>query len=223
MTDFENARKTMVDSQLLPDNVSDRGVLAAMGSVPREEFVPSRLRSLSYMDRDLPLKEASESGPARSLMDPASFGRLVQLAALADGDFVLDVGCASGYSAAVLAHLTDSVIALESEEELAAQASETLTDLEVDNAAVVIGNLEAGYPDEGPYDAIVLGGSVEVVPEALIGQLKDGGRLVVVIGEGQSGRATIVTKLDGEISFRAAFDADVPPLPGFKKATAFVF
>ena len=120
------------------------------------------------------------------------------------------------------ARLSDSVVALESDEGLAAQASDILTDLEVDNAAVVVGELEAGYPAEGPYTAIVLGGSVEVVPDSLIGQLKDGGRLVAVVGRGRSGKATIVTKSGGEISSRTAFDADVPALPGFRKPATFV-
>ena len=123
MTDFEDARRKMVESQLRTENVTDRGLLAAMGAVPREVFVPARLRSLAYIDRDLTLKEAGETGPERLLMEPAPFARLAQLATLSDDDFVLDIGCASGYSAAVLARLSDSVVALESDGELAAQAS----------------------------------------------------------------------------------------------------
>ncbi len=222
MTDFEDARRKMVESQLRTENVTDRGLLAAMGAVPREVFVPARLRSLAYIDRDLTLKEAGETGPERLLMEPAPFARLAQLATLSDDDFVLDIGCASGYSAAVLARLSDSVVALESDGELAAQASDILTDLEVDNAAVVVGELEAGYPAEGPYDAIVLGGSVEFVPDSLVDQLKDGGRLVAVIGRGRSGQATILTKSGGQMSSRTAFDADVPALPGFLRPVTFV-
>ncbi len=130
---------------------------------------------------------------------------------------------ASGYSAAVLARLAGSVVALESDADLAAQASETLVELGIDNAAVVTGPLDAGYPSEGPYDVIVVGGAVEVVPEALLDQLKDGGRLVAVVGYGRAASATLFTRSGDDIGSRVAFDADVRPLPGFRKPKAFVF
>jgi protein-L-isoaspartate(D-aspartate) O-methyltransferase len=223
MEDFSTARTKMVDSQLRTQNVTDFAVLSAMGAVPREHFVPAAMRPFAYIDQDILIKEASADGPARYLMEPGPLGRLLQLADVTSSDIALDVGCASGYSAAVLARLAGSVVALESDETLAARASETLVELGIDNVAVVTGPLEAGYAAEGPYDVIFLGGAVETVPQALFDQLKDGGRLVAVVGYGRSALATLFTKSGGDIGDRAEFDADVRPLPGFRKAKAFVF
>ena len=223
MDDFSTARTKMVDNQLRTQSVTDFGVLDAMGAVPREHFVPPALRPFAYIDDDLRIKEATGDGPARYLMEPAPFGRLLQLADVSKTDIALDVGCASGYSAAVLARLADSVVALESDEALAAQASETLVELGIDNVAVVAGSLEEGYPSEGPYDVIFVGGAIETVPSGLLDQLKDGGRLVAVVGYGRAALATLYTKSDGDIGSRPEFDADVRPLPGFRKAKAFVF
>ena len=223
MSDFTAARTKMVDNQLRTQSVTDYEVLAAMGDVPREPFLPTASRALAYIDRDMLIKEAGPDTPARYIMEPAPFARLVQLAEVTKADFVLDIGCGTGYSAAVLARLANSVVALESDGDLAAKASETLVDLGIDNVALVTGALDAGYPSEGPYDVIFIGGAVEVVPEVLLAQLKDGGRLVAVVGYGRASAATIFTKSDGDIGSRPAFDADVRPLPGFRKPKAFVF
>lgn len=223
MTDFAAQRIKMVDSQLRTEDVTDYDVLGAMGEVPRERFVPARLKGLAYIDDDLVVKEASGTGPARHLMRPANFARLVQAAEIAPTDIVLDVGCGTGYSAAVLARLAQSVVALESDPDLAAAASAALTDLAIDNAAVVTGPLTAGHAAEGPYDAILLGGSVEEIPEALFAQLKEGGRLVAVVGRGRAAPAMVYTKSDSDIGRLPLFDAFVPPLPGFARPKAFVF
>ncbi len=223
MDDFTTARTKMVDNQLRTQSVTDYEVLAAMGAVPREEFLPPASRALAYIDSDLALATAAADGPARYMMEPAPLARLVQLAEVGKADVVLVVGCGSGYSAAVLARLADSVVALEQDRELAAEASETLTELGVDNVAVVTGSLEAGYPSEAPYDVIFVDGAVEVVPAALTDQLKDGGRLVAVVGYGRSAAATLFRRSAGDIGSRIAFDADVQPLPGFRKPKAFVF
>lgn len=223
MTDFDAARAKMVESQLLTENVTDRRLIAAMRKVPREAFLPERLRPIAYIDRDLLLAEATADAPARYLLEPAPFARLVQSVQIDRGDCVLDLGCGTGYSAAVLAELAESVVAMESDEGLSATASEILTELEVDNAAVVTGDLEKGYPDEAPYDVIVLEGAVDFVPEALLAQLRDGGRLVCVIGRGRAADATVFIKADGETGTDVVFDTDVPPLPGFARPPAFVF
>ena len=223
MDDFTAQRTKMVDNQLRTQNVTDYDVLAAMGAVPRERFLPPASRPLAYIDSDLALTAAAPDSPPRYMMEPAPLARLVQLAEVGKADVVLVVGCGSGYSAAVLARMANSVVALEQDADLAAQASETLTELEVDNVAVVTGSLEAGYPSEAPYDVIFVDGAVEVVPEALVGQLKDGGRLVAVVGYGRSAAATIFRRSGEDIGSRVAFDADVQPLPGFRKAKAFVF
>lgn len=223
MEDFSAARTKMVDSQLRTENVTDFEVLAAMAAVPRERFVPAGQGGLAYVDRDVPITPKGAEGGSRYLMEPAPFARLLQAAEVAKTDIVLDVGCGTGYSAAVLARLADSVVALESDAALAASASETLTDLGVANAAVVSGPLEEGYPSEGPFDVIVVEGAVEVVPDALFAQLKDGGRLVAVVGYGRAASARVYRKSAGEIGSYDAFDAAIMPLPGFRKPQAFVF
>lgn len=223
MEDFAAIRTRMVDSQLRTENVTDYAVLAAMGDIPRERFVPARMRSLAYIDEDLAVKDASGGSPARYLMEPAPFARLIQAAEIDPADIVLDVGCATGYSTAVLGRLANSVVAVEADAELAALASENLVDLGVANAAVVTGPLAEGYPSEGPYDVIFLGGAVEFVPDALFAQLKDGGRLVGVVGYGRAAVATLCTKTDGDIGSRPLFNAHLRPLPGFDKPRAFVF
>jgi protein-L-isoaspartate(D-aspartate) O-methyltransferase len=223
MEDFDAAREKMVDCQLRTEAVTDYGVLAAMSEIPRERFVPPRLRPLAYIDEDLKVKEAEGEMPARFLMEPAPFARLIQAAEITPSDIVLDIGCATGYSTAVLARLADSVVAVEADPELAALASENLVDLGVANAAVVTAGLTEGYASEGPYDVIFLGGAVEYVPDALLAQLKDGGRLVGVVGHGLAAQATLFTRTTGDIGSRTVFNAHLQPLPGFEKPKAFVF
>ena len=223
MEDFTVARTKMVDNQLRTQNVTDYEVLAAMGEVPREQFVPRASRALAYIDRDIMVKAAGPDGPARYLMEPAPLARLVQLAEVEAGDVALVVGCGTGYSAAILARLAGSVVALESDAELAARASETLAEQGIDNVSVVTGTLQDGYPAEAPYDVIFVDGAVEEVPTVLLDQLKDAGRLVAVVGYGRSASATQFRRSGEDIGSRVAFDADVQPLPGFRKTKAFVF
>jgi protein-L-isoaspartate(D-aspartate) O-methyltransferase len=223
MADLSIARRTMVDGQIRTVDVTDHALLAAMGEIPRERFVPGRLRTLAYLDRDLPVGEARGSQEARYLMAPGPFARLVQAAEIDSEDVVLDVGCGTGYSAAVLGRLASSVVALESDPVLAQFANEALSGLGIDNVAVVTGPLENGYPSEGPYDVIVLEGAVETVPQSLLQQLKEDGRLVGVLGYGRTGRATVYERSGEGISARTVFDANVAPLPGFRKPKAFVF
>jgi protein-L-isoaspartate(D-aspartate) O-methyltransferase len=198
-------------------------VLAAMSEIPRERFLPPRMRALAYIDEDLPVKAAEGDMPARYLMEPAPFARLVQAAEIQPSDIVLDIGCATGYSTAVLARLADSVVAVEVDAELAVLAGENLVDLGVANAAVVTAPLTAGYPSEGPYDVIFLGGAVEVVPDVLFEQLKEGGRLVSVVGYDRAAQAMLFTRTSEDIGSRPVFNARLHPLPGFNKPKAFVF
>jgi protein-L-isoaspartate(D-aspartate) O-methyltransferase len=221
--DFAAQRLKMVDGQLRTTDVTDRAVLDAMLTVPREEFVPARRRALAYIDEDIEVRQADDSGPARFLMEPSPFARLLQLAALGRGDFVLDVGCATGYSSAVISQLAGSVVALEADDDLAYSATTTLDRLGYDNVAVVRGPLAAGFEAEAPYDCIVVEGAVETVPDALLGQLRDGGRLVAVVGLGAVGQATIFRRQGEVVSRRRAFNAAVRPLAEFLSKPEFQF
>jgi protein-L-isoaspartate(D-aspartate) O-methyltransferase len=217
MSDSSAARKHMIECQLMPNGVTDSELLAALEAVPRELFVPKSLRGVAYVDEDLQI------APGRYLTEPRVFARLLAAAEIDGGEVVLDVGCGRGYSTAVIARLASSVVALESDEALAAAASETLTELEVDNAAVVTGPLAEGYPSQAPYDVILLSGAVDEIPPALTEQLNDGGRLLAVVGVGAAGGAVLVVRHDDVLARRSLFDAAVPPLPGFQVEPGFVF
>jgi protein-L-isoaspartate(D-aspartate) O-methyltransferase len=218
MVDFAQARRTMVDSQVRPSDVTDLRLIAAMLDVAREQFVPAAHRAIAYLDMDVPVGEGG-----RALLKPMVFSKLLQAAGVAEGDRVLDVGCATGYSAAVLARLAGEVVALEEDVALARIAGETLAASGVSNASVVSGPLHDGWQRGAPYDVIVVEGASEVVPAALLAQLKEGGRLVAVIGSGPMGKATIFRSGGGRASGQTLFDATAPLLPGFARPAAFVF
>lgn len=207
----------MVDSQLRTTSVTALDVLEAFLTVPREAFVPLRKRAVAYIDEDIAVAQG------RFLMEPSPFARLVQLAAVKPEDVVLDVGCATGYSAAILSRLASSVIAVESDADLAAQATESLVDLGYDNVVVLNQALERGCPEEAPYDVIVIEGAVDEVPQALTAQLRDGGRLVAVEGVGNAGIAKIFVKDGDVVSARRAFNCSIRPLPGFEAEAQFQF
>ncbi len=223
--DFAAARHNMVESQLRPNNVTEPRLIDTMGQIPRELFVPTARRSVAYCDECIEVAPAdSEGNGPRYIMQPMTFGRLVQLSAVSKSDLVLDVGCATGYSAAVLGHLADAVVAVEEIELMAEEAGNLLNELGVDNAAVLTGRLNEGYAKQGPYDVIVLEGAVEHVPDGLFDQLKDGGRLVAVIEEAGVGQTRLYQKNDNTISERAGLGANAKPLPGFEAdREAFVF
>lgn len=207
MTDFDRARAQMVDNQLRTSGVTDRRVLSAIGSVPREKFVPDLRRPLAYIDEALPL------GGTRKLGAPAPFAKLVQLAAIEHTDKVLDVGCATGYSAAVLAQLGESVVAVESDSVLAATARAALGELGVANATLVEGPLETAGKSKGPYDVIVVEGVLAAVPDGLLNQLKPEGRLVALVSDnGRPPVAHLFVRTGKGIAARAEFDARLPPL-----------
>ena len=207
----------MVETQLRPHRVLDPRLAAAMAEIPREAFVPARLAEVAYVDDDI------EVAPGRFLMEPRVFGRLLQEAAVAAGDVVLDVGCGTGYSTAVLARLAATVVALEPDAALRARATETLARLGMDNAALMDGELAAGDPAHGPYNVIFLGGAVEIVPDALRDQLADGGRLAPVVVRRGVGKATIIERHGQAFGAREVFDAATPPLPGFTRKRGFTF
>lgn len=221
--DFAELRTKMVDSQVRTTDVTDLRIISAMLDIAREEFVDPAHRELAYIDEDIRLSGQTGNDGQRYLMEPSPFAKLVQLAAIKPQDVVLDVGCGSGYSAAVLSKLAQSVVALESDAGLAAMAGDLLAKLGCHNVAVVEGALNRGHAAEAPYDVIFLGGAVEEIPDALFGQLKEKGRLVAVIGHGNAGVAYLYVKTNGVVGRVRGFNAAVKPLPGFRREAAFVF
>ncbi len=217
MTDFEAARVAMVDCQVRPSDVTSFPIIDAMLRIPRERFVPSALRSVCYAGAHVRL------GEGRVLLDPRVFSKMLDAAEVGPEDLVLDLGCGLGYSTAVLARLCAAVVGVESDAAMTRQAGETLTALELDNAVVKEGELAAGDPAEGPYDVIFVNGGVETLPEALTGQLRDGGRLVAIFMEGEVGHCVVATRNGDVLERRRVFDATAPLLDGFRKAPEFVF
>lgn len=221
--DFAVQRVKMVDGQVRTTDVTQLDLLEAMLSVPREKFVPTRIRALSYSDEALEISTPETGGEPRYLMQASPMAKLLQLADIRAGDFVLIVGAGSGYSAAVVSLIAGSVIALESNEAIANQASETLSALGYDSAVVVHGDLARGYPEQAPFDVIFVEGAVDHVPDALLEQLRDGGRLVAVTGQGNASLARLYVRENGTISNRPVFNAAIKELPGFKIAPIFQF
>ncbi len=219
MIDFSAARRMMVDGQVRTADVTDLRLLAAMGEVARERFVARNQQALAYLDRDVPASDGGGAG--RCLLKPMVLAKLIQLAEIEATDRVLDVGCATGYSSAVLARLAGSVVALEEDRALVAAAAQSLAAFS--NVKVVNGLLMTGWPLAEPYDVILMQGAVEVVPEAILSQLNDGGRLVCVFGDGPQRKAMLYRRSGAETSGRPMFDAAAPLLPGFSRKPAFVF
>ena len=215
MTDFAAARRNMVDGQIRTADVTDLRLLWAFQDTPRERFVPPQSTALAYLDLDVPV------GGGRRLLRPMVLAKLIQAAELEPTDRVLDVGCATGYTAAVLSRIASRVIALEQDAGLAKAASDSLASQS--NVDVVSGALAAGWPQGAPYDVVVIEGATEVVPQALCHQIKNGGRLVCVLGSGPGSKAMLYTRSDGEAAGRPIFDASAALLPGFAKVAAFAF
>jgi len=215
MQDYAVAREYMVDCQVRPSDVTRYGIVDAMLAVPRERFVPPSKRSVAYAG------EAVELAKDRWLLDPRVFAKIVDTAEIEPGDDVLDIGCALGYSSAVLSRLCRSVISIESDESMVKSAEETLSSLGCDNVAVLTGPLEAGAESEKPFDVILVQGGVGDVPDALFDQLSEGGRLVAIWMDGSFGQVRVSTKTGASVSHRWTFDAAAPVLPGFSKKATF--
>ncbi len=215
--DYAAARHNMVENQIRTNKVTDPALIAALKELPRELFVPKAVRGIAYVDEDVKVADG------RYLMEPMVLARLLQAAAVRTSNMALDVGCATGYSTAVLARLASAVVGLESDPALAAEAGERLSELNIDNAVVVEGRLGDGYKRQAPDDVILLGGRVEEIPSGILDQLAEGGRLVaVVLGDG-TGRGMLMTRHQGVLSSVEVFDATAGLLPGFERPEKFVF
>ena len=216
MSDFSARRTMMVDTQVRPSDVTKFPIIEAMLDVPRESYVPDSKREEAYVSGDLAL------GPSRVMLEPRTFAKLLDTLDIGPDEVVLDIGCGLGYSTAVIARLAQTVVAVEENAAMASEAQTTLSTNGVDNAAVIEGALTDGMAKHGPYDVIVLNGAVEQVPTGILDQLKDGGRIGCIFMEDALGIARIGSKIDGEITWRFAFNASAPLLPGFERPKGFV-
>jgi protein-L-isoaspartate(D-aspartate) O-methyltransferase len=218
MTVFEAARAHMIESQLRPNKVTDARILAAFAQIRRELFVPEQLRSVAYVDEDLPL------GGGRYLIEPMVAARLLQAVAVEGTDTALVVGAGAGYEAALLGLLARAVIGLEDDAQLARRARATLVDHRIASVKVVEGRLSEGCRASAPYDVILFAGATAEIPQPVVAQLAEGGRLAAVVrSEGGVGRATLATRTGGVLARRVIFDAATPLLPELQPQPAFVF
>ena len=217
MFDTVTARRMMVDGQVRTADVTNPDLIAAMLAVPRELFVPSALAGQAYSDSDLAI------GEGRVLLKPMVLAKLIQAAQLDHGDQVLDVGCGTGYSSAVLSRIAGSVVALEDDAALARRAGEALAAAGAAPVGIVTGPLSAGWPGGAPYDFILLNGATEIVPETLGRQLRPTGRLACIFGHAPASKAMLYRMVEGHLVGRPIFDAAAPVLPGFVAPPAFVF
>lgn len=207
----------MIVSQIRPNEVSDERTVDAIAAVPREEFVPKALKGVAYVDEDL------EVAPGRFLMEPMTFARLVMAAGVKADDLVLVVGDSTGYTAAVLSQLGQTVVSLEDDDAEAAEAEQNVARLDITNVVVVRGDLTGGVADQAPFDVIFLCGGVETLPAALSEQLAEGGRIVGVYVEAGVGKVRLWSKRGGVIGHRDLYDAYVPVLEGFAAPESFSF
>jgi len=217
MSEFERARRFMVDNQLRTSNITDRRILSVMGRVPRERFVPPARQDIAYIDDSHRFGGQSN----RAMLAPAPFAKLIQLAEIEPQDTILDIGSASGYSVAVLADLGKQVTGVESDPELVAKANANLAALDITNARVVEGSFSA--PPSGVFDVIVIEGAVEAVPETLFAGLAEGGRLVALLQMGATAVANIYVKSGQSVAGRATFNSSAPLLEIEARESEFVF
>ena len=215
MSDFTARRVMMVDTQVRPSDVTKFPIIDAMLDVARENFVPRDRREAAYMDGNIPL------GAGRTVLEPRSFAKMLDALDLQNDELVLDIGSGLGYSAAVMAHIAQAIVACEADESMSAESEVALNDAGIDNVIAHVGALDAGVPEHGPYDVIAIQGGVEWVPDAILEQLKEGGRIAALFMEGALGEVRVGHKIGGRMNWRLAFNASAPILPGFAKERAF--
>ncbi|WP_085900252.1 protein-L-isoaspartate O-methyltransferase family protein [Kiloniella majae] len=223
MNNFEQARMNMINCQLRTNKVTHDGVLSAFENVAREEYVPESSKAIAYVDEDLALDHG------RYLMEPMVLARMLQTIDPQEDDTALVVGAGTGYTASVLAKLVSVVVAIEDTDDLVDSMNERFTSHGTENAVAVKADLTEGYPKQAPYDLIVFGGAVSEVPDALLEQLAEKGRLIAVVQDANAkdkqtlGHATLIEKHAGNCSGRVVFDANTPLLPGFEAKETFSF
>ncbi len=215
MSNFSQRRTMMVDTQVRPSDVTKFPIIEAMLSVPRESYVPDEKREVAYVSEILAL------GHSRVLLEPRTFAKMLDALDIAPDELVLDLGCGLGYSTAVLARLAEAVVAIEENQEFAKEAQEKLSSNGVDNAAVLEGKLSEGAAQHGPYDAIIIEGAVEQIPEGILEQLKEGGRIAAIFMENTLGVVRIGYKIDGRMTWQYSFNGAAPTISGFEKTREF--
>jgi protein-L-isoaspartate(D-aspartate) O-methyltransferase len=223
MADFATMRRMMVDGQIRPSDITDPRLIDAMMEIPREAFLPAGKADLAYLDQDLPIDSAGGGSTIRRLLKPMVLAKMIQALEIEDDDRVLDVGCLTGYSSAILGRLAGSVIALEEDTFLVSEARAALERVAAANVRLVQGRLVEGYAAEAPYDAILVNGAVETGLDVLFKQLRDGGRLVCIQGRGPAAKAMLYRQDRGDVGGLPIFDAVAPLLPGFSLPPAFIF
>lgn len=221
---LEQARFNMIEQQIRPWEVYDGQTLDALGRVRREDFVPPAYRSLAFMDIQIPLRGNAEEALRKGecMLSPKLEARLMQDLLITRNDRVLEIGAGSGFMAALLAQVADQVVSLEIEPELAQMALDNLRRAGVRNAAVRVADGSSLIPD-GPFDVILLSGSVASVPQELLALLRDGGRLAAIVGEEPMMRATIVRRQGERFETIQPWDTVAPRLRNFPEPSAFRF
>lgn len=222
MADFALQRKNMVESQIRPSDITDRRIMRAMLDVPREDFCPASQAATAYRDEALLIND-EKGARARFAMAPRMVARLIQALDLGERDSVLEISAGTGYTTFILSRIAAKVTAIEADAGLAASARKALEAAKAVNVSVIAGDLLAGHAAGAPYDAILINGAVEQVPRALLDQLKDGGRLAVVLADDRLGRLTQWRRLGGTFDSTVIGDAAAPRLAAFDKPAEFVF
>jgi protein-L-isoaspartate(D-aspartate) O-methyltransferase len=216
--DYDQAREIMVDSQIRPNDVTNPEIVSAFLRTPREVFVPNSRKGVAYSELEI------ATSPGRALWTPRDTAKLIKLAGIRPSDVVLVVGAGAGYEAALISHLADTVIALEETAALVDAMAQRFADVGIDRAAPVEGALDKGLPEQAPFDVIYVAGMIETMPEAWAGQLREGGRLAVVMAEeGGIGRGKVFTKAGTTLAAREGFDACPPRFSAFDRKPSFSF
>ncbi len=215
MNDYTTLRTTMVDTQVRPSDVTKFTVIESMLSIPRESYVPRDKRDAAYVGEHVDL----ETG--RVILDARTLAKMLDAVDIQNDELVLDIGSGLGYTAAVIARMAEAVVAVEDDAARVAEAQTILSENGADNVILHEGPLVDGAADHGPYDVITIQGAVGTLPDKLVSQLKEGGRIVCLEMDGALGAVRVGYLVDGQLNWRFAFNGSAPVLPGFEKHSAF--